>query len=134
LLFSRDQGGKPVQRYAQVTRLTPEHEAEYVRYHQEVWPTVLGVIAECEITNYSIYLCNGFLFSYFEYHGADYEADMRKMAANPEMQRWWTIMNPTLAAMPGAEDGRLWSPMREVFHFEGREALPTAEAASKIDG
>jgi len=120
-----------VQRYAQVTRLTPEHEADYVRYHEKVWPTVLQAIAECEITNYSIFLAGGFLFSYFEYNGTDYEADTRKMAANPEMQRWWTIMDPMLAATSDAKDGELWAQMREVFHFEGDQFPAMVEAPAK---
>jgi len=114
-----------------VTRLVPEQEAEYVRYHEQVWPDVLQTIAECEIENYSIFLSDGFLFSYFEYHGVDYEADMRKMAASPAMQRWWKIMNPTLAPMSGANSGQLWSQMREVFHFEGGEQSEADEMAAK---
>ena len=95
-----------------MTRLLPEYENEYVRYHEQVWPKVLETIAECRITNYSIFLSNGFLFSYFEYHGSDYEADMRKMAASTEMQRWWKIMNPTLAAVDSSKPEELWTPMR----------------------
>ena len=101
-----------------MTRLVPEQEVEYVRYHEEVWPDVLRVIAECEIRNYSIFLSNGFLFSYFEYNGSDYEADMRKMAASSEMQRWWRIMNPMQEPMPDAAPSEKWSQMREVFHFD----------------
>ena len=83
-----------MKRYAQMIRLRPEAEAEYVRYHAAVWPTVLQTIAGCGIRNYSIFLRNGVLFAYFEYHGTDYDADMRKMAADPETQRWWSIMDP----------------------------------------
>jgi len=111
-------GVGPLQRFAQMTRLLPEYENEYVRYHEQVWPKVLETIAECRITNYSIFLSNGFLFSYFEYHGSDYEADMRKMAACPETQRWWLITNPMQEPMADVEVGRKWSQMKEVFHFD----------------
>jgi L-rhamnose mutarotase len=134
LLFFRELGVKPVRRFAQVTRLTPEHEAKYVRYHADVWPGVLKTIAECEIANYSIFLSNGFLFSYFEYHGNDYEADMRKMASSSEMQRWWTIMNPTLASLDPTRPEELWLQMQEVFHFEGSPAQALVEAAAKVNG
>ena len=67
----------------------------------------------------SIFLRNGVLFAYFEYHGTDYEADMRKMAADPETQRWWKIMDPMQTQMPDALPGEKWSPLREVFHFDG---------------
>ena len=72
-----------MKRYTQVIRLRPEAEAEYIRYHAAVWPTVLQTISGCGIRNYSIFLRNGVLFAYFEYHGTDYDADMRKMAADP---------------------------------------------------
>lgn len=108
-----------MQRYAQIIQLRPEDEAEYIRYHAKVWPTVLETIAGCGIRNYSIFLRNGVLFAYFEYHGSDYAADMRKMAACPETQRWWTIMDPMQMPMDDAADGEKWSQLREVFHFDG---------------
>lgn len=122
-----------MRRYAQLTRLAPEQEAEYIRHHERVWPDVLQAIAECAIENYSIFLSNGLLFSYFEYHGSDYEADVRKMAASPAMQRWWKMMDPTLASMPDAKPGQLWSPMREVFHFEGGEVQVATEASAQAE-
>ena len=108
-----------MQRYAQVIQLRAEDEAEYIRYHADVWPTVLATIAGCGIRNYSIFLRNGVLFAYFEYHGTDFEADMRKMAADPETQRWWKIMDPMQAQMSDALPGEKWSSLREVFHFDG---------------
>ena len=108
-----------MRRYAQVIQLNEKDEAEYIRYHAEVWPTVLKTIAECGIRNYSIFLRNGVLFAYFEYHGEDYAADMRKMAADAETQRWWKIMDPMQRPMDDAEDGEKWSGLKEVFHFEG---------------
>ncbi len=108
-----------MQRYGQVIQLRPEYEAEYIRYHAEVWPSVLNMIASCGIRNYTIFLRRGLLFAYFEYHGSDFEADMRKMAADPETQRWWAIMDPMQAVMEGASPEEKWSDMTEVFHFDG---------------
>ena len=105
-------------RYGQVIALKPEAEAEYIRYHAEVWPSVLKTIATCQIRNYTIFLRKGTLFAYFEYHGTDYEADMRKMAADPETQRWWRIMDPMQAQVADAEPGEKWSPLKEVFHVD----------------
>jgi L-rhamnose mutarotase len=120
-----------LQRYAQLTQLLPEYEAEYIRYHEQVWPKVLKTIAECEIKNYSIFLNNGLLFSYFEYHGSDYEADMRKMAACPETQRWWVLMNPMQVPTEDAEPGEKWKRMREVFHFDAEERPDLVQDAVK---
>jgi L-rhamnose mutarotase len=116
--------GPALRRYAQVIRLRPEDEAEYVRHHAEVWPTVLRTIADCNIRNYSIFLRNGLLYAYFEYHGADYAADMRKMAADPETQRWWTIMDPMQLPVADAAPDERWSQLTEVFHFDGPPVSP----------
>jgi L-rhamnose mutarotase len=48
-------------------RLKPGKEQDYRRYHAAVWPEVLEMIRECHIQNYSIYLKDGMLFSYFEH-------------------------------------------------------------------
>ncbi len=111
--------GSLMRRYAQSIQLRVEDQAEYIRFHADVWPAVLSTIADCGIRNYSIFLRNGILFAYFEYHGSDYEADMRKMAACPETQRWWTIMDRMQKRMDDALPGEKWSPLREVFHFDG---------------
>ena len=108
-----------MRRYAQVIQLRPEHEAEYVRYHAEVWPTVLKTIAEGGIRNYSIFLRSGVLFAYFEYHGNDFTADMAKMGACPETQRWWALMFPMLEKLPPDIEGQRWTNLPEIFHFDG---------------
>ncbi len=109
-------------RYAQCIRLRPEDQADYIRYHAAVWPAVLRTIADCNIRNYSIFLREGTLFAYFEYHGSNFAADMQKMAACPETQRWWSIMDPMQAPRADAAPGEKWSPLQEVFHFDGPDA------------
>lgn len=109
-----------MKRYAQIIQLNAGDEAEYIRYHADVWPSVLRTIAGCGIRNYSIFLRNGLLFAYFEYHGTDYAADMAKMAECPETQRWWAIMDPMQKPVSDAAEGEKWSQLRELFHDQGR--------------
>jgi L-rhamnose mutarotase len=111
-------GGNILRRVAQIIQLNREDEAAYIRYHEQVWPAVLATIASCNITNYSIFLRNGLLFSYFEYNGDDYAADMRKMSECLDTQRWWSIMDPMQLPVVDALPGEKWSEMREVFHFD----------------
>lgn len=108
-----------MRRYAQVIRLRPECKEEYIRYHEKVWPTVLATIEACHIRNYSIYLYGDLLVAYFEYHGMDFEEDMRRMAADPETQRWWSIMDPMQEPVPHVPEGKRWLEIPEVFHFDG---------------
>ena len=81
-----------MQRFGMVIGLKPLAEEEYRKHHAAVWPEVLETIRQCNIRNYSIYLKDSMLYSYFEYHGADFAADMAKMAADPATQRWWALM------------------------------------------
>jgi L-rhamnose mutarotase len=105
-------------RFGSVIRVRPECFEEYRRHHAAVWPTVLATITRCHIRNYSIFHRDGVLFGYFEYWGEDFDADMRRMAEDPETQRWWAIMEPMQEPYPGRPDGSWWSPMDEVFHHE----------------
>ena len=83
-----------MQRYGMMIKVKPEGLEEYKRLHAAVWPDVLRTIHECNIRNYSIYYSNGYLFSYYEYVGNDYKADMAKMAADPATQKWWAVCKP----------------------------------------
>jgi L-rhamnose mutarotase len=108
-----------MRRYCQLIRLRPERQDEYIEYHRKVWPAVLATIKTCNIRNYSIFLHDGLLIAYFEYHGNDFDADMRKMAADPETQRWWSIMDPMQQRLPEAGPDGKWLNISEVFHFDG---------------
>ena len=107
-----------LRRYGFVLGLRPEHESEYIRYHKEVWPEVLQTITSCNIRNYSIFLRDHTLFAYFEYTGSDFEADMRKMAADPKTQEWWAIMEPMQQPFADRRPNEWWSRMEEVFHTD----------------
>jgi L-rhamnose mutarotase len=114
---------KNVQRFGMVTGLKPEKMAYYKQLHTHAWPGVLKKIKECNIRNYSIYIqkIDGkyFLFSYFEYIGDDFKADMAKMAADTTTQRWWKETDPTQIPLPeAAARKQQWQAMEEVFHTE----------------
>jgi len=112
-----------MKRYGSVIGLHEEKIAEYKKLHAAVWPEVLKLIKQCNIQNYSIYsgkLPDGrsYLFSYFEYTGSDFAADMAKMAADPSTQRWWDVCRPCQQPLPGQAPGEWWALMEEVFHLD----------------
>ena len=111
----------PPQRFAWVTGLNPEKADYYEKLHADPWPAVLKNITDCNIRNYSIYKreIDGkfYLFSYLEYIGDDFDADMKKMAADPEVRRWWKETDPCQLPLPDAvAKGGMWSDVEEVFH------------------
>ena len=112
-----------MKRYGMVIGLQPDKVDEYKRLHAAVWPDVLRMIRECHIRNYSIYLRRFddgqyFLFSYFEYEGTDFAADMARMAADPATQKWWTHCDPCQQPLAQRAPGEWWAPMEEVFHTD----------------
>ncbi|MGB3764806.1 MAG: L-rhamnose mutarotase [Ornithinimicrobium sp.] len=106
-----------MRRVGQVVRLRPEHEEEYLRLHTEVWPEVTARLSASGITNYSIFMRDGLLFSYFEHVGGDYESDVEAVAADPATQRWWQLTDPCQERMAGESKGP-WASMQEVFHLD----------------
>ena len=76
----------PPKRYGSVIMVKPEKLEYYKELHANPWPQVLATITASNIRNYVIYYRDGYLFSSFEYWGDDFEADMKKMAADPVTQ------------------------------------------------
>jgi L-rhamnose mutarotase len=108
-----------MKRYGMVIDVRPEKIAEYKELHAAVWPGVLARIAASHIRNYTIYLREpeNLLFSHFEYHGDDFEADMAAIAADAETQRWWAVCSPCQAPLQSRLPGEHWAIAEEVFHF-----------------
>ncbi len=107
-----------MQRYGQVIGVRPEHIEAYERVHRDVWPEVLATIHACNMRNYSIFRYGNLLFAYFEYVGDDFDADMRRMAADPKTQEWWAVCEPMQDPVPEAREGEWWHAIPEVFHTD----------------
>ncbi len=107
-----------MKRFGMTLRLKPGKADIYKTYHAAVWPEVLDKIKECNIRNYSIFFKDDILFSYFEYHGDDMQADWAKMAAHRKTQEWWAIMEPIQDPLPTRKEGEWWAGMEEVFHLD----------------
>ena len=112
-----------MKRHGWVIGLRPENVEEYKRLHAEVWPAVLEMIKACHISNYSIFLRvlddgQPYLFSYLEYSGEDFDADMAKMATDPTTIRWWEVCKPCQKPLASRSKDEWWSTMAEVFHLD----------------
>jgi L-rhamnose mutarotase len=117
-------GAKPApQRHGWITGLKPEMAARYRELHAKPWASVNRKLKECHIENFSIWQTQIegklYLFAYLEYAGADFEADMKKMAADPETQRWWRETDPCQLPLPeAAAKGKIWTDMTEVYYLK----------------
>lgn len=109
-------------RFHAVVGLRPEKANYYFKIHAAVWPSVMRMIEQANIRNFSIAVKEiegkHYLFSYFEYIGTDYEGDMARVAADAETQRWWKETEPCQLPLPDAKaKGAIWSEAREVFYM-----------------
>ncbi|MFN5422489.1 MAG: L-rhamnose mutarotase [bacterium] len=114
---------KNIVRYGMVTGLKPEKMDYYNQLHAEPWPSITNLLTACNIGNYSIFLQKikdeYYLFSYFEYSGTDYDADMKKIAADTAMQRWWKETDPCQLPLEEAlAKHQIWTPMQSVFFLK----------------
>ena len=107
-----------MQRMGLCNRLRPEKAAEYKALHADAWPGVLATIAACNIRNFSIFLREPehLLFAYWEYHGEDFAADAKKMAADPATQKWWALTDPCQEPLESRTPGEWWAGMTEIFY------------------
>jgi L-rhamnose mutarotase len=115
---------KPVvKRIQMVTGIKPDKIAYYKDLHAHPWPAVTRKIQDCHIQNFSISLKQigdkYYLFGYLEYVGTDLDADMKRMAADPETQRWWKETDPCQSPLPdAASKGKIWDNMEEVYFLK----------------
>ncbi|MDH4201980.1 MAG: L-rhamnose mutarotase [Phycisphaerae bacterium] len=112
-----------VQRYGSVIGVKEDMLEKYKELHANPWPQVNKQITECNIQNFSIYLTQFpdgkyYLFSYFEYTGDDFDADMAKMAADPATQKWWKETDPCQFGLENRPEGEWWKSMEEVYHLD----------------
>jgi L-rhamnose mutarotase len=112
-----------VERHDWVTGLKPEKADHYRKLHAEPWREVNATLKRSNIRNFSIYeheiAGKNYLFAYLEYTGSDFDADMAKMAADPETQRWWKETDPCQSPLPEAlKAGKIWADTKEVYHLD----------------
>lgn len=107
-----------VRRFGQIIKVKPEGREQYIKYHANPLPEVNRMIKECHLRNYSIFIRGDLMFTYFEYTGDDYAADMAKMAADPATQYWWDLVKPLMQPLEDRQKGDYWSDMQEIFYLE----------------
>ena len=104
-------------RFGQIGRLKKEKIDEYVKLHADVWPDVKKMITECNLQNYSIFIRDDLVFSYFEYTGENYDADMEKMAADETTQKWWGYTRPCFEKYNADSAEAFYEDMETIFYM-----------------
>ena len=118
VLAQQEHREQEITRYGSVIKVKPEMLEQYKALHANPWPGVLQQITQSNIRNYSIYLKDGYLFSYFEYTGDDFAGDMAKMAKDSITREWWKLTDPCQEPLASRAEGEWWASMEEVFHHD----------------
>ena len=112
----------PIKRFGSVIGLNAEKEQYYRDLHADAWPMVIDRLRKSNIQNFSIYVTEiagkRCLFNYFEYTGQNFESDMRRIAEDPETQRWWRETDPCQFQLPTRKPDANWSGMEMVCLME----------------
>jgi L-rhamnose mutarotase len=103
-----------MERYGRIVKVKPEKLEYYKKLHADPWPEVSDAIGKCNLRNFSIYYKDGYLFSYYEYVGNDYQKDIERLS---ELTRnWLNETDPCQQPIETAKNGELWVDMLELFH------------------
>lgn len=102
-----------MKRFIMHSELKPEKVQDYIDLHANPWEELLELIRTCNIHNYSISIMGNHLYTYYEYTGINYEADMAIMDSSPVMQKWWTYSKPCFLRH---DEEYYYDELKEIFY------------------
>lgn len=104
--------------FGSIIRLKKEFEERYIVLHRHTFPQVLEQIRRSNITDYTIFLHNGLLFSHMVYSGEDYQKDMNAIGDDATTREWWKLTDSMQEPLEGSKEGEWWSPLEPWFELE----------------
>ena len=102
-------------RKGMVRAIKPEFVKEYKKTHSDVWPEILERITNCKIKNYSVFAYEDKLFSFFEYHGQNFETDTKKMRDNKKFEEWEKFHEHMFKPLENKTKDEGWVELEEIF-------------------
>ena len=101
--------------------LKKEFEEQYVALHNNTFPGVLERIHRSNISDYSIFLHNGLLFSHMVYSGTDFQSDMNAMGTDKTTREWWKLTDPMQEPLKDRNENEWWAGLTLLFSFNHTE-------------
>ena len=115
-IYGAKPNGNTPNRFAMVTRLKPEKEAEYRLLHQSVWPGTVDRMTRMEYHDFSIFFVEMgselYEMFYVEFIGTDAGKNKMSSVADPTYERWIKNTDPCQNPLPDANG--IWSMMDKV--------------------
>lgn len=106
-----------VKRVGMVIKIKPEMLDSYKALHADSAKGVRDLLTKYNLRNFSIFMTqlddgNYYEFGYYEYWGDDFEADMKKLNAEPRNKAWLELCDPM--QIPVA-DAISWKEMERIY-------------------
>ena len=107
-----------MQRMGMAIRIRPEKLADYRALHAAPWPEMDQALRGIHIRNYSNWLEEREMrqFGYWEYHGADLNADMARLGTLPITQRWLALTDACQRPMSPGKQGWTFLPQLDLLN------------------
>ena len=111
--------------------LRSESTAQYRALHDHPFPAVIERISRSNIRNYSIFLRDGLLFSYYDYIGHDYAADMAAIGEDEVTRQWWTLTDAMQQPLEERRAAEWWATL-QCLHEEAGQGTARHEAVTRM--
>ncbi|MEI6060442.1 MAG: L-rhamnose mutarotase [Bacteroidota bacterium] len=98
--------------------LNSEFTEQYIALHNNTFPGVLDRIRQSNISDYSIFLLEGILFSHMVYSGNDFDTDMKAMGKDKTTLEWWKLTDPMQLPLGNRKDGEWWTGIGHWFNID----------------
>ena len=94
---------------------------EYLKLHEDVPEAVVATMGRHHMRNFHIFRHTmpddrEYLFCFFEYHGDNFDEDMKQIGQCPDTQTWWQKTEPCQKPLDNRQPGEWWTRMKPVVH------------------
>ena len=111
-------------------KIKPGYELKYRSEHRKIWPEVEEGISKYGIRNYSIFMKELMLYSYFEVE--DLDKTMTQLAQDSDNQRWQKHMEKYFDISSGINNGKTVY-LKEILYMERENSeLPINRVGSLV--
>lgn len=98
--------------------LKKEFEEQYIALHNNTFPGVLERIHRSNISDYSIFLHNGLLFSHMVYSGTDFRSDMNAMGTDKTTREWWKLTDTMQEPLEIRKETEWWAQIDLLYSID----------------
>jgi L-rhamnose mutarotase len=95
--------------------LYPGRAPEYKKRHDQIWPELAGLLKQCGISDYSIFLDEA-THSLFGVFSSQNPEALNKLPDQEIMKKWWAYMSDIMETNP--DQSPRSTPLVELFYLK----------------